>query len=204
MHLQSGNNITAILRLGRVLKAKVDETGQESHARCRPFLVTTSNARFLNSCFARSQYLQNYPTPVYVKKFLSQDDRRPEKELLARRYEMVTTEGKDKKDFRIKKLKLFYKNELVEISTQSLCPRKCLLVNCQSICSFGKRYALTKLCNINSVNLVFLTETWLYSEISNPEIFLVLPSSSLPDMIVLLVNMVAVWLHSVQRTPWMY
>ena len=31
---------------------------------------------------------------------------------------------------------------------------------------------MTKLCNINSVTLVFLTETWLYSELSNPEYFL--------------------------------
>ena len=47
-----------------------------------------------------------------------------------------------------------------------------LLVNCQSICSFEKRYALTKLFNIISVTLGFLTETWLYSEISNPETLL--------------------------------
>ena len=85
---------------------------------------------------------------------------------------MLTTEGKDRKDFRIKKLKLYYKNELVEISTQWLCPRECLLVNCQSVCSFENCYALTKLCQINWVILVFLTKTWLYSEISNPENFL--------------------------------
>ena len=84
----------------------------------------------------------------------------------------MTTEGKDRKDLRIKNLKLYYKNELFEISTQWLCPRNCLLVNCQSICSFEQRYALTKICNVNSVTLVFLTETWLYFEISNPEIFL--------------------------------
>ena len=167
-----GKDITTIRRLGSVLKPNVDETGQESHATCRPLLVTTSNQRFLNSCFARSHYLQNYPTPVDVKKFLPQDDRRLEKELLAKRYEMVTTEGKNRNDFGIKNLKLYYKNELDEISTQWQCPRKCLLVNCQSICSFEKRYALTELCNINSVNLVVLTETWLYCEISIPEIFL--------------------------------
>ena len=204
MHLQSENNITAI-RLGRVLKANVDETGQDSHARSRPLLVTTSNSRFLNSCFARSQYLQNYPTPVYVKKLLSQDDRRLEKELLAKRYEMVTTEGKDEKDFRIKNLKLYYNNELVEIYTQWLGPRKCLLVNCQSIWTFEKRYALTKLCNVNSVTLVFLTETWLYSEITNPETFLRYSFNIIArhdrDRGK---NLVAVWLHSVQRTPWMY
>ena len=118
MHLQSENNLTTTRRLGSVLKPNVDETGQKSRARCRPLLVTISNSRFLNSCFALSHYLQNYPTPVYVKKVLSQDDRRLEKELLAKRYEMVTTEGKDRKDFGIKILKLYYKNELVEISTQ--------------------------------------------------------------------------------------
>ena len=125
MHLQSENNITAIPRLARVLKAKVDETGQESRARCHPLLITTSNSRFLNSCFVRSLYLQNNPARVYVKKFLSQGDRGLKKELLSKRYEIVTTDGRVRKDFRIKILKLYYKNELLEISTQCLCPRKC-------------------------------------------------------------------------------
>ena len=35
-----------------------------------------------------------------------------------------------------------------------------------------KNATLTELCNINSVALVFLTDTWLYSETSNPETFL--------------------------------
>ena len=54
MHLQSENNITAIRRLGSVLKTYVGDTGQESRARCRPLLVSSSNLCFLNSCFARS------------------------------------------------------------------------------------------------------------------------------------------------------
>ena len=57
MHLQSENNRPAIRRLARVLEANVDEAGQELHASCRPLLVTTSNSRFLNSCFARSHYV---------------------------------------------------------------------------------------------------------------------------------------------------
>ena len=36
MHLRSENNITAIRRPGRVLKANVVEAGQESRATCRP------------------------------------------------------------------------------------------------------------------------------------------------------------------------
>ena len=142
--------------------------------------------------------------PVDVKKFLSQGDRRLEKELLAKRYEMVTTEGKDGKDFRIKILKLYYKNELAEVSTEWLCPRKCLLVNCQSICSFEKHYALTKLCDIIRLPWFF----WLKpgSTLKNPilKISYFPPSTLLPDMSVIVVNIVAVWLHSVQKTRWMY
>ena len=118
VNLQSENNITAIRRLGRVFKANVDETGQESRARCRQLLVTTSNSRVLKRNFTRSPYLQNYPTPVYVKTCFSQDDRCLEKELLAKRYEMVTSEGKDRKDFTIENLKLYCKNEPVQNSTQ--------------------------------------------------------------------------------------
>ena len=110
MRLQSENNITAIRRLGWILKANVDETGQESRARCRPLLVTTSNSHFLNSCSAHSHYLLNYPMPVCVKKIHSQSDRRLEKDLLAKRYEMVTTEGKDRKDFRKKNFEALLQN----------------------------------------------------------------------------------------------
>ena len=48
MHLQSENNITASRRLGRDLKANIDETGQKTRASCLPLLVTTSDSRFLN------------------------------------------------------------------------------------------------------------------------------------------------------------
>ena len=59
MNLQSEDNITAICQLGRVLKANVDETGQETRVRCRPLLTTTPNSRLLISCLARSHYFQN-------------------------------------------------------------------------------------------------------------------------------------------------
>ena len=71
----------------------------------------------MENCFARSHYLQNYKHPVYIKKFLSSADRQLEKAVLAKRYHVVTVEGKDRQDFHIKNLKLYYKNTLVDIAT---------------------------------------------------------------------------------------
>ena len=40
------------------------------------------------------------------------------------------------------------------------------------MCSLDKRYELLKLCAVNSISLVFLTETWLNTDIKDSEIFL--------------------------------
>ena len=40
------------------------------------------------------------------------------------------------------------------------------------MCSLDKRYQLLKLCAVNSISLVFLTETWLNTDIKDSEIFL--------------------------------
>ena len=116
MGLHPENNITAIRRLGKITKSSPNELASD-RPRCRPLLVTTSNDRFLNNCFARSHYLQNYINRVYIKKFLSHSDRQTEKNLLAKRYQMITSEAKNKKDFRIKNLKLYYKGAPVDISS---------------------------------------------------------------------------------------
>ena len=70
--------------------------------RCRPILVTISNSYFMENCFARSHYLQNYNYPVYIKKFLSSTDRQLEKDILAKRYHMINVEGKRKSDLESK------------------------------------------------------------------------------------------------------
>ena len=75
----------------------------------------------MENCFARSHYLQIYKHPVYIKKkFLSSANRQLEKAVLAKRYHMVTVEVKDRQDFQIKNLKLYYKNTLVDIATHLL------------------------------------------------------------------------------------
>ena len=40
------------------------------------------------------------------------------------------------------------------------------------MCSLDKRYELLELCAVNSISLVFLTETWLNTDIKDSEIFL--------------------------------
>ena len=85
---------------------------------------------------------------------------------------MINVEGKKKSDFRIKNLKLYYKDELVDVVTKWLSTFKCALINGRSVCSLDKRYELLKLCAVNSISLVFLTETWLNTDIKDSEIFL--------------------------------
>ena len=115
MSLQAVGKIPSIRRLGKI--SKQSDNIPSSQKRCRPILVTTSNSYFMENCFARSHYLQSYKHPVYIKKFLSSADRQLEKVFLAKRYHMVTAEGKSRQDFQIKNLKLYYKNTLVDIAT---------------------------------------------------------------------------------------
>ena len=133
MGLQAEGNVTGLRRLGKIAKpiskynnvsdAVTAKPNSEANItagpkRCRPFLVTISNSYFMENCFARSHYLQNYKYPVYIKKFLSSTDRQLEKDILAKRYHMINVEGKKKSDFRIKNLKLYYKDDLVDVVTK--------------------------------------------------------------------------------------
>ena len=65
----------------------------------------------------RSYHLQSYQNAVYIKKFLSSQERAIEKEVLSKRYSMIK-EGKSREDFKIKKLKLYYKGTPVTVDTK--------------------------------------------------------------------------------------
>ena len=110
MGLSGDGNISEIRRLGR----SQNPSNKEKRT-CRPLLITTSNPLFLKKCFARSHHLQTYENAVYIKKFLSSKERAIEKEILSKRYSMITQEGKSKEDFRIKNLKLYYKGNPVTL-----------------------------------------------------------------------------------------
>ena len=59
--------MTGLRRLGKIAKPiSKDNTVTDSYI---------SNSYFMENCFARSHYLQNYKYPVYIKKLLSSNDR---------------------------------------------------------------------------------------------------------------------------------
>ena len=103
-------NITSLRRLGRSLPK-----GSNERRKCRPIIVTSSNPLFMETCFARSHKLQNYHDPVYIKKLLSPEDRALEKKILAKRYDMITNQGKVKSKFKITILQLFYQANMVKV-----------------------------------------------------------------------------------------
>ena len=80
-------------------------------------LITTSNPLFLKQCFARSYHLQSYQNAVYIKEFLSSQERAIEKEVLSKRSSMIR-KGKSREDFKIKNLKLYYKGTPVTVDTK--------------------------------------------------------------------------------------
>ena len=97
--LSPDNNITSIRRLG-----KKENPTNNLKRNCRPLLVTTSNSLFMQKCFARSHHLQTHSMPVYIKKFLSSKERETEEAIFAKRYSMITNEGKGAKRFQDQKL----------------------------------------------------------------------------------------------------
>ena len=110
--LQPSGNINSIKRLGKRLNLE-----SKQPRKCHPLLITTTNRHFMNNCFARSHYLQSFHTPVYVKEFPSVEDRKLEKEILSKRYNLIQKEGYDRSLFKTKKLKLFYNDKPVHVST---------------------------------------------------------------------------------------
>ena len=107
--LKADGNVVSFRRLGK----SMSQCGERR--KCRPLLITCESPHFLSRCFARSFKLQDYKHPVYLKKFLSYSEREIEKETLQKRYDMIHREGKNKSYFRIKKLKLYYKGDIVPV-----------------------------------------------------------------------------------------
>ena len=113
MGLKSENNIKEARRLGKHKNPDTDE-----RRLCRPLLITTDNPYFMEKCFARSHHLKDFRLTVYIKKFLTRAERDLEKKILTKRYDMING-GKKRTDFRIKKLQLFYKGKVVDLSEET-------------------------------------------------------------------------------------
>ena len=96
----------------RRLEKKINSKNNKRRS-CRPLLISTTNSYFLQKCFTGSHHLQSFSERIYIKKYLTSDERKLEKPILARRYAMMKEEGKKKEDFKIK----FYKDNLFEIQS---------------------------------------------------------------------------------------
>ena len=83
---------------------------------------------------------------------------------------MINVENKEKKDFRIKQLQLFYKSQIVNLETNACLENiNCVFLNCQSMYSREKRQKLIQLLTVNNISIAFLTKTWLSIEVMNSE-----------------------------------
>ena len=94
MVLACDGNVTDVRRLGK----KVNPLNKQKR-NCHPIHITTSSPLFLQNCFARSHYLQNFVKPVYIKKFQTSTERQKEKDVLGKRFHVFHQEGKIKKTF---------------------------------------------------------------------------------------------------------
>ena len=114
MGLKAEGNIKEERRLGEYQNPDTDERRQ-----CRPLLISTENPCFMEKCFARSHYLKDFRLTVYIKKLLTRAERDLDKKLLTKRYNKIN-EGKKSDRVPIKKLQMFYKSKVVDLSEETL------------------------------------------------------------------------------------
>ena len=107
-------NIISARWLGKKRASTQNSSGSQGSSdsgsqgvQCRPLLVTC-NSWFLRKCLAKSYELQDYKHRIYFKKYLTSSERSVEKKLLAKRYELLQGDEYERKQFRNRKLELFY------------------------------------------------------------------------------------------------
>ena len=84
--------------------------------RPHPILVHFQSVWDVRKLFSSLSKLKSYTGKIFIAAALSSADRVVEKPLLKRRYDLIAT-GVSKSDIKIKNLRLFVKNEQVEISS---------------------------------------------------------------------------------------
>ena len=106
--LEADGNVVSFRRLGK----SMSQSGERR--KCWPLLITCESPQILSRCFARSFKLQDYKHPVYLKEFLSSSKREIERKFFKNGTTWLIEKVK-KSDFRIKKLKLYYKGDIVPV-----------------------------------------------------------------------------------------
>ena len=146
----------------------------DSNVRPRPIELTLDNENEKADVMKNAYRLQG--TKIFVKRKLKWKERLKEKGLLKLRYELCQN-GFDKSPFRLRDLNLFFNGTRIdEMSTfediskhlkqisataNKWLSSTILLLNIRGLCSYSKQAELLDLCNLESIDLIFLTETWL-------------------------------------------
>ena len=124
--------------------------------------------------FAWCRKLQIYTHLVHIKNFPISADREVEKRIPTKRCEKINPEDKDRTDFRMKNLELFYRDVRVpamEVASWLKAVNGVLLI-CQWIRPFDRRQIVLQWITPSESFVVFLTEIWLSNEMHKSEVFL--------------------------------
>ena len=108
--LKSENNITSARRLWK------SQTTNNERRTCRPILIAANNAHFMDRCIARSNHLKYFCVPACVNRFFSSLDMEIKQKILAKRFEMINVENKEKKNFQLNNYSDFIE---VKLTTQN-------------------------------------------------------------------------------------
>ena len=119
-------NISAVRRLGKFVTPKTDKESAKS--RPRTLLVTFTNPWSARKCLARSSHLKSFDYSVNISQSLTGEQRVMEKKILSTRYNMIQS-GKLRVDFRIRDLKLYYTDELVQLPNDTVAPNSVVKAN---------------------------------------------------------------------------
>lgn len=102
----SSNQVASLFRLGKFVK---------DARRPRSILVKFTSEWAARKCLAKSHLLKNFEYPIFVSKSLSKEEVIQEKTILKKRYELISAGTHQKAHFKIRNLKLYYKNEIVPL-----------------------------------------------------------------------------------------
>ena len=143
---ENSANIISVRRFGKKRASTQNSSGSQGSSptgsqgvQCRPLLVSC-NPWLLRECLGKSYKLQDYEQRIFSKKYLTSSERSVEKKLLEKRFELLQSGEYERKQFRIRKLELFYNGVKIPVDgTARLSRFNILSYYCQSLCGLDRR-----------------------------------------------------------------
>ena len=158
-------------RDGTTLKIDSDRTlgkSKDDMSRTRLLFVLFTSEWDARKCLSKSYKVKNYHERVFISKSLNKDDQAAKRKL-QKRYEMINTDRIPRKEIKIKGLKHFRNG--TEDTLQKWLQIEVCLLNVQSKISLQQRLKLLNFSSVQLLDLISVTETWLYPEIEVSETF---------------------------------